>query len=100
MEQSQNLFLSTSFFSMLLSVLIQLPSQRKRKKSTRRDGTEPKSLMLKDKTVSHKSKLHSFVPKPPRRNKCSNLFCYLPVRSFYSSVQWGYKKRGTKSLWS
>ena len=52
-----------------------------------------------DKTVSHKSKLHSFVPKPPRRNKCSDLFCYLPVRSFYSSVQWGYKKRGTKSLW-
>ena len=44
-----------------------------------------------DKTVSHKSKLHSFVPKPPRRNKCSGLFCYLPVRSFYSSVHWGYK---------
>ena len=53
-----------------------------------------------EQTVSHKSKLHSFVPKPPRRNKCSDLFCYLPVRSFYSSVQWGYKKRGTKSLWS
>ena len=53
-----------------------------------------------EQTVSHKSKLHSFVPKPPRRNKCSDLFCYLSVRSFYSSVQWGYKKRGTKSLWS
>ena len=52
-----------------------------------------------EQTVSHKSKLHSFVPKP-QRNKCSDLFCYLPVRSFYSSVQWGYKKRGTKSLWS
>ena len=29
--------------AMLLSVLIQLPSQRKRRKSTRRDGTEPES---------------------------------------------------------
>merc|ERR1719420_2921454 len=81
--------------AMLLSVLIQLLSQRKRRKSTRRDGTEPESHTPKEPTVSHKSKLHSFVPKP-QRNKCSDLFCYLPVRSFYSSVQWGYKKRGTK----
>ena len=33
--------------AMLLSVLIQLPSQRKRRKSTRRDGTEPESPTLK-----------------------------------------------------
>ena len=33
--------------AMPLSVLIQLPSQRKRRKSTRRDGTEPESPTLK-----------------------------------------------------
>merc|ERR1712157_267825 len=65
--------------AMLLSVLIQLPSQRKRRKSTRRDGIEPESHTPKEQTVSHKSKLHSFVPKPPRRNNCSDLFCYLPT---------------------
>merc|ERR1719284_1025989 len=57
--------------AMLLSVLIQLLSQRKRRKSTRRDGTEPESHTPKEPTVSHKSKLHSFVPKP-QRNKCSD----------------------------
>merc|ERR1712203_541591 len=59
-------------------------------KSTRRDGTEPESPTLKDTTASHKSKLHSFVPKPQRRNKCSDLFCYLSVRFTILLYNLGY----------
>lgn len=94
MEQSQNLLRSKECdkFFFLFYLKAMRTRQRKCRIST--------FITRIDKTVSHKSKLHSFVPKPPRRNKCSDLFCYLPVRSFYSSVQWGYKKRGTKSLWS